>query len=334
MQISNSAVDKYLDCSYAYKLHYIDKIRANSSSSNLLWGSAIDAGLNEILSSKLDPPHLLPTPNTAFMKEWCTFKINDVEYDAKFCTLVEYNKKDLDLGLFGEDQYTLIKHFYPSEDPIEFAARIENARNQLHWSSYAKLEEETKKAYNYLCWLSLVKKAELIFQAYSDEVLPLIKKVVAIQREVNLTNADGDTVKGFIDFIAEMKDGSVRVMDNKTTSDFKYYKEDSVAKSQQLSLYGFVEDLNQAGYVAILKEIKADGRKKGSLPKVKIRLILGNLDPDFQNEALNKFHLVNTQIKNKEFHKKKDRSECVFFFKECPYAALCWEGKMNGLIKK
>ncbi len=268
MKLSHSAVEKYNQCSEMYNLHYNLKLRQTTVPSTFVWGAAIDEGLNEHLRTKLsEKPEVFPTPLKAFMEKWQSVDINGTIHQLKFCTLIEYSKKDLDLNLFTQSDYDLIKDEYPEEDARLFALHIETQRAQQPWWSYAKMEENAKIAYNFLCWISLARKAQLIFEAYANEVLPLIRRVTLIQEEISLENDEGDSVTGFIDFIAEWEDGHTYILDNKTTSDFKYYKPDSVKLSNQLSLYGFAKDIKKAGYIAILKEIKADGRKKGSLPR-------------------------------------------------------------------
>lgn len=340
-QISHSSVDTYLTCSEKYRLHYLEKLRPKTSNSNLQWGGAIDEGINELLRTKLETsPEILPTPFKSFMETWNTFEINGVKHDAKFCTLMEYSTKDLDPLLFNEFDYEEIAKYYPTVKPEQFVGEIVELRARFPWWTYDEMEESSKKAYNFLCWLSLARKADMIFQAYKDEVLPRIKRVIAIQEKVELVNDDGDTVIGYIDFIAEMDDGKVYILDNKTTSNFTHYSPDKetglskVKTNPQLSVYSFVKDLTHAGYVVILKEIKADGRKKGSLPKVKIKIILDEIDPDLQNKTLNLFHLTNQQIKSKVFIKKDDPKQCMSYGRKCPYFNLCWEGSEEGLVKK
>lgn len=334
MQISHSAVEKYNQCSEAYRLHYIEKIRSITTNSSFVWGSAIDEGLNELLKTKMEPPELLARPMTAFLSKWQKAEINGQLQDLKFCTLIEYSKKDLDLNLFTEKEYDLIKAEYPNDDPKLFALEIEAARLKFPWWSYDTMEENTKIAYNYLCWLSLAKKAEYILTAYKNEVLPRIKRVISIQEEVALENDEGDTVKGFIDFMAEMDDGNVYILDNKTTSDFKYYKEGCVKESNQLSMYTFAKNMPKAGYIAILKDIKADGRKKGSLPTVKIKIRLDDIDLKHQTDTLQKFNITNRKIKAGEFKKLPEESMCMFYGKKCPYFSYCWKNSMEGLITK
>ncbi len=336
MKISHSAVEEYNQCSMKYKLNRVDRLRPATVPSTFVWGGAIDEGLNELLRTKLvDDPELLPTPNIFFEAKWKQTEINDQLVDLKFSTLIEYSKKDLDLNLFTDWEYDQIKKEYPEEDSRLFALELESMRSSFPWWSYEAMEENAKIAYNFLCWLSLGKKAEYIFKAYEEQVLPQIRAVHTIQEEIILENDEGDSVTGFIDFVAEMDDGKVYIMDNKTTSDFKYYKADSIKSSNQLSLYGFAKDLKLAGYVAILKDIKADGRKKGSLPTVKIRIVKDDINLSHQEQTLHKFNITNKNIKAKVFEKLADPDMCIFYGKKCPFSSYCWENQsMKGLIKK
>ena len=54
-KISYSAWNKWHTCPHMYKLHYVDKIRPTTSSSALLFGSAIDDVLNDFLLKGGDP---------------------------------------------------------------------------------------------------------------------------------------------------------------------------------------------------------------------------------------------------------------------------------------
>lgn len=50
MKISHSAKETYLECGYKYFLHYMLKLRSQDEKSPLIFGDAIDTGLNSMLS--------------------------------------------------------------------------------------------------------------------------------------------------------------------------------------------------------------------------------------------------------------------------------------------
>ena len=51
-KFSNSSIDKYVECSLCYKLHYIDRIRPIRGKSALLFGGALDTALNDLLLNR------------------------------------------------------------------------------------------------------------------------------------------------------------------------------------------------------------------------------------------------------------------------------------------
>ena len=52
VKISHSAKETYLECGYKYFLHYMLKLRSQDEKSPLIFGDAIDTGLNSLLSVK------------------------------------------------------------------------------------------------------------------------------------------------------------------------------------------------------------------------------------------------------------------------------------------
>lgn len=52
MKISHSAKDTYLDCGYKYFLHYMLKLRPTEEKSPLVFGDAVDCGLNTLLETR------------------------------------------------------------------------------------------------------------------------------------------------------------------------------------------------------------------------------------------------------------------------------------------
>lgn len=80
-KLSNSAVDKYIECSLCYKLHFIDRIRPVRGKSALLFGGILDTSLN----------HLLLTKN--LQESLDMFHRNWLMVDDKF---TDYSKSDLD----------------------------------------------------------------------------------------------------------------------------------------------------------------------------------------------------------------------------------------------
>jgi len=126
--------------------------------------------------------------------------------------------------------------------------------------SKSDLDKELLKYHNILTednWYSILLKAELMLEACKREVLPLIKKHIAIQKPISFKNPEGDEVHGFLDLIVESHEGKIYLMDNKSSS--VTYEADSPKKSQQLVLYYYIEKdlmkIDEAGFFVYKKKI-------------------------------------------------------------------------------
>jgi hypothetical protein len=81
-KLSNSAVNKYNECSLCYKLHYIDGVRPVKTSSALVFGAALDLALNDLLLKKD-----LDKAKHVFQMEWQKYHLDPN---------IKYFKSDLD----------------------------------------------------------------------------------------------------------------------------------------------------------------------------------------------------------------------------------------------
>ena len=83
-KLSNSSIDKYVECSLCYKLHYIDRIRPIRTKSALLFGGVLDTALNDLLLNKD-----LVKAKEIFIKLWTEIDVNTTDF----------SKSDLDQEL-------------------------------------------------------------------------------------------------------------------------------------------------------------------------------------------------------------------------------------------
>lgn len=116
-------------------------------------------------------------------------------------------------------------------------------------------------------WKTLQIKGQLFIEAYNLEVLPKIKKVIAVQEPITIKNADNDEITGFLDLIVEWEDGKTYLMDNKTSS--VQYSETAAKDNQQLPLYYYATKdkykLDGIGYIILSKKINKNKVKKCKL---------------------------------------------------------------------
>lgn len=112
-------------------------------------------------------------------------------------------------------------------------------------------------------WHSLCLKGLLFVETYHREVLPKIKEVISIQKRMTLLNAEGDKISGLLDSVVIWEDGKTYLIDNKSSS--VKYDDDSARKSDQLTLYHYIEKdnvkLDGVGFVVLDKNINMNKKK-------------------------------------------------------------------------
>ena len=267
MRISHSALQTYLECPYKYFLHYLRKLRPIDEKSSLLFGAAIDTGLN----------HLLETRNLIEAKE--QFLIHWDKYRYK---KVQYSKADLEEHL---------------------------------------VEDEPGNT-----WLSLRRRGLILLEEFDAQVMPRLKKIIAVQVNRTIKNDDDDELIVKCDFIAEWEDGIVTLFDNKTST--VKYAEDSVRNSEQLAIYyeqlKYEYNLERCGFIVIPKKIN-----KKKLPRVDIKVILDNVSEETLDKTLASYDEVLYNIKAAQFEQNK--SSCIGKFGRCPYYLYCHSGSLKGL---
>jgi len=256
MKLSHSSLSRYQQCPTSFKLHYIDRLGSVYKSGALFFGSAIDLALNHLLSNRDD----IEGAKQVFAENW---KTQDGE-NLMRNTNITYAASDFDSDLLSKSDWAAL--YAQSENPFNDFNRIKKEKAEKGWGN---LESSDRAFYNEMNWRSLAHKGEYMVEAYAKDILPQIKKVIAIQVPINLDNGSGDVVVGFADLVAELQDGSIAVLDNKTSS--MEYEDDSVLKSPQLALYKLALNnetenpkskwkhrIDKAGFLVLRKGLKKD----------------------------------------------------------------------------
>lgn len=230
IKLSHSSKNTYLQCPTKYKFHYIDNLRPVTLSSALVFGSAIDNSLNTLLENK-DNPEALKMSIEAFNRNWEQGE-NSLRQvvDMPLNPDLKYSKYDQDPDLLEKSDWAEL--FKYDSNFFDTKSQVENLMSEVDWLDIA---EDKRRIYNYYNWLCLKKKAELLLTAYHKEILPNFKSILAVQKKVELIDEAGNNLNGIIDFVAELQDGRIAIVDNKTTS--TEYEEDSVSSSEQLATY-------------------------------------------------------------------------------------------------
>lgn len=324
---SYSALNCYAQCPEKYRLRYIEKLYPKARGSALFFGSAVDEAMSRMLldlkktKTEEDIEFEKKTPLEHFYFEMNKWKSN---------VYAEYYASDFDPNILTDsDNNEIVKYCmdngYNNIDIFDFH---DKCRKLLYKKK--KLTKDDMKLYGFISWISLARKGELILKEYEKSIVPLIKEVFYIQKQVHLTNDSGDTMTGKIDFTCEFKDepGKIYICDNKTSS--KPYLEDSATNSEQLAIYCESEDNYNSCYVVLEKKI----RKRD--PKVRSNVIKGKISEENLNKTFDNIQEKVDNISENLFYKKDEKKECFFFGKKCEYYDYCWSNgkKMNGLIKK
>lgn len=231
MKLSHSSKNKWLQCGESYRLHYLMKYRPVTLSSALVFGSAIDEALNWMLGAK-DNSAALPMAISVFNKKWEQGENSAREVvDMPLNPNLKYSRYDFENDLMGKaDWRELFKY---DAKFFETKTRVDKAMEA--GKQWLDIPEEDRSVLNYANWLCLQKKGELLLTAYYNDILPKIKRVLAVQMNIELDDGYGNILNGVIDAVVELHDGRVMIMDNKTSS--QEYDENSVAGSEQLATY-------------------------------------------------------------------------------------------------
>lgn len=97
IRLSHTAKDKYLRCPLSYHMHYNLGFREAHISSPLIFGSAVDEGLNTLLLTRD-----LGKAEKAFLKHWSHQDQLGKKVDLARAKNVKYSKADLDESLLPE----------------------------------------------------------------------------------------------------------------------------------------------------------------------------------------------------------------------------------------
>lgn len=277
LQLSYSAATKYTLSPMAYFLHYLMRLRPEMTGSALVFGSAVDMGLNSILTDMRDGRE----PSIEIAKA----RFDD-EFGATDPHTIKYSRADKDLDVLT------------AEDELDFG------------ESYTVPVE-------YLC---LKRKGHMMLEAYAEQILPKLEKVLLVQHEISLDNELGDKLIGVVDLVAQIG-GKTYILDNKTSG--VKYSEDSASVSQQLgTYYEALKDeykLDGVGFIVIPKNV----RKKKE-PLIPIDIKLGSVSEKILGETFAMYDKALDGIKNARFEcTRETRDGCCSAPWGCSYKLYC-----------
>lgn len=327
-KLSYTAVEKYIQCPKAYYLYYIRNMREKLVGSALIFGTAVDAGVNTLLQSKQNNPtpddgYIFTTLTDAegqFLKLMHQQKINGIQTDLARTSLIKYSNTDFDVDVITKEQTKELQEYTKQKDLKEHHEYLVQLKRQ------ALLFGEAQKQFDYMSYLSLTQKGLMMIDAYQDQVIPNIEEVLDIQKFFSLKNDEGDEFLGFIDYICRWKGiPGIVVKDNKTSS--SAYKATQADESKQL--HSYVGALNELEYtkepISIGFDVLNKVIRKKKEPRVNIQLITGKVNPDLIDAVFQDYDIVNEAIHDGLFESKHPECSKNNFGSPC----LCQIPKEN-----
>lgn len=307
IKLSFSACNTYKECPRKYQLQHIEGLREENTSSAFIFGRAIDEALNELL---------LPTGKQyldVFLDCMNKAKLHNEIEDIANSTKVNYFLSDIDIDLIAKDDRVKAEAIVAE---YQAARKTEN------------ISRELKLAFNDIARKCIIAKGTMILLEYEKNVKPLFKRILEVQRFIQISNEVGDRIVGFLDMVAEMHDGRIVIFDHKTSKDD--YPSDSVANSEQLATYKIAMEKKYqdalCGYIVLRKKIfKRD-------PKVKIQVMIDNISEEFIQKTVDSYDQIGVDIKAGKFSPNWKACENAAGFR-CPFYKLCHEGKIDGLVR-
>lgn len=308
IKISYSANSKYQTCPRQYYFHYLRKLREEKQGSPLLFGGAMDQGLNVLLVEKNNITKAKEVFTQSFMKT----NYNGKDYNAMLNEGVKWGKWDLDPSISLGSEALALYELYKNDG----------------------ISQE---------WLSMYQKGLLMLDAYQEQIRPHIGEVLAVQEYIKIEDEEGNYIRGYIDFVAtwepdatqpnynpewEQWRGKTIIFDNKTSS--MTYKDDSVQNSDQLGTYSeFLTDkfrADAAGYIVIPKKIR-----KFKQPLIPIQVLINKVD----DQVIQKIFVQYTQTiqGHKYGNFPPNFNSCHGNPFPCPYKNYCHRNSLDGLVE-
>lgn len=370
-QLSHSQINMYSVCPTKYKYHYHHRLREPVTSAALLFGSALDQCINGLLLDKQkNTVKHVAQYQADFEKHWMNQRINNEFHDLPESLLIVYADADNDKDLLSDSDISTLYDRALELIPQEITGNNKRDSIQTAYGKLAAIKKvvglenigrETAKFINLHNWMVMRTKGKLMVSKYYSEILPQIKTVVEVQKKIELTNDDGDSVIGYIDAVLDFGDGAgPRIVDLKTAA--RAYDDDAADISPQLAVYGHALNISNTAFIVCSKSIKKNKSKRCAVcghednetraqkcnngtgkdrcggawieemqPEASIELIKGTINEVFSGYVLDNYEETLKAIQAEAF--PRNFSNCSAFGRKCAYWNKCHNGKSDDLIK-
>lgn len=350
----------YSTCGKKYEYHYIHRLRESIQSAALLFGSAIDVSLNEmLLDKKNNKLNTVKHYQDVFQKNWIFGTINNVVVPLKQSIQIAYAESDFDGDLLNDEDIEELGFNSKSA----FLRYYQYVNIQKKKVGLSQLIQKDQKILNEANWRCLFHKGNLMLEAYYKEILPQIKQVLEVQKQVNLINEEDDNVIGFIDAVLDFGAGPV-ILDNKTSS--RQYEMNSASVSPQLAVYKHtlqeaypnaktafavmykrmlkeeIKTCSNCGHNGSGERFKTCNNEQNNkrcngewqfyiTHKARVEIIHGDISKELEDNVVDNYEVILKGIKNNIFY--RNWSSCEQAYGNCAYLMLCRKNKDDKLIK-
>lgn len=366
---SYSQNNTYIDCSQHWYLKYKEGWEGELEGSSLYFGSAIDVAVGDMLEGKQGWLQ-------KFYDRWHTQYMNNQPKQVFDNDKITFTHKDFDPDVLEPQDFPVLEQWAKELNLIVQTATPTNddlvalfrKASKDKANPYVKLTDEQFKYFNRCSWLSLKRKGKILLNAFKDQFMPKVKKVIAVQKRSKIQDTNtGDEIIGYIDMILEIDGYDKPIIFDLKTSSFPY-DQHKIEVSPQLTMYSAMEAHNHntdlVGYVVLNKNIpkdevshcslcnhqkngrhkscdalKADGTRCGGswidskIPNPQVQVMVAQKTQAQIMDLLKDCGNIILAMKNEIVY--KNTNKCTDWYGgTCIYYDLCHKGKSNGLVKK
>lgn len=303
-KLSYTSMTTYNECGYKYKLNYIDKIKPKKVRSALLFGKAIDEGLNELLLTRD-----ISKAKTKFNFWWTRNLINNEWVELKKTDLIIYSKMDLDLDL-GDTEWESLKR-----------------------KGIIILEEYNKKALPRINKLLEIQKKVIIGNSDGDKIEGYIDLIANLDEGNYILDNKTTSVKYKSNSASESDQLNLYYFLEKDS-----YKLDGVGfivmnkniRKEHIKNCSKCKKEFNNNRLMKCKECKIDLKHVETKFSCDIDFILNKPDLSLVNSVIEKFDKTNNDILDEKFD--KNYKSCVGKFGKCQYYDLCHKNNTDDFI--
>lgn len=353
--VSYSGASRYKQCPTKYFLS--KKYQDVRVSSSFPFGKAVEAGVSSLLEGKT-----LEEAKQRFQSNWETEHVKGNEFRQVFDNLdLNYYASDFDANLVDLEDRKILD---------DWAAELLDEK-QRSWDEVfdgIKMSLDNNRSvtdselafYNRVMWTCCLIRGETMIQAFNDQILPKLDLTktehFSMQREVSMSNDQGDKIVGYIDFVVFHRELGWIILDLKTAG--TAYTQHALDTSEQLRTYvaAIGPELKSltAGYAVLLKKIKVDrscdacGAKresgtakkckvcgKGEYTKATLRgesqlMLKAYTDADLDDLVDDYMNVATAIANNVNF---KNPGSCFNYGRPCEFIDICWKQKDPSQIQ-